>query len=516
MREDLWMMKMNMDERLGYSTLLTHGNNAQDISSVPTFDANELHLGPLLGVGGFCAVSEIQAIKLKKGNVMTDSNNAPYGKNHPSRTESVATSQTTFPCSDIEDTDESNEPPSASEITQSSRVEMSLFAIRKGDARYAIKKIKDEIYDFARAIDDNDDEKFSSAFARMEARKKRDKFMSATLDLAVEAQYLAALSHPNLIKMRGVASCDPFSGNYFLILDRLYGTLDDKIQEWKNRIKSSGIGCIGKNKEDIKDIWLERLNASYGLAAALKHLHSHKIVYRDLKPENSGFDVRGDIKLFDLGLATELYPHLEVEEGLYQLTGHTGSLRYMAPEVRWSELYNLRADVYSYGLVFWQICALKRPFENYTREKVDRKVLKEGIRPKSQRSWFRRTAWYDMMQQLWAHDQADRPEFTTVCEWLASEIDIVSGDDIDGESTMKRLETRRSLNSIYARTASSSGRSSGGTGGMWRSLIRSKSSTERNSASSRSSRGFGLGLMGSSFFKSSAASIKPSAKAGGD
>ena len=271
MKDELRRVRVNIDERLGYSALLTHDAN-QDISSVPMFDPNELHLGPLLGEGGFCAVSEIKAIKLKKGNTMThDINNASLMSNkmRPSGFETIMTS----PCSDL-DINNSDEPPSEYEVAQSSRVEMSLFALRNGEARYAIKRIKDDVADFE--FGNNDKELFSSAFERMKHAQKRDLFISATLDLAVEARYLAALSHPNLIKMRGVASCDPFSGNYFLVLDRLYGTLDDKISEWKTRIKSSGFGCIGKNKEGIKDIWLERLNASYGLAAALKHLHSHK------------------------------------------------------------------------------------------------------------------------------------------------------------------------------------------------------------------------------------------------
>lgn len=57
------------------------------------------------------------------------------------------------------------------------------------------------------------------------------------------------------------------------------------------------------------------------------------IIYRDLKPENIGFDIRGDCKLFDFGLARELRPNLKNTDGLYALTGLTGSRRYMAPEV---------------------------------------------------------------------------------------------------------------------------------------------------------------------------------------
>jgi serine/threonine protein kinase len=56
------------------------------------------------------------------------------------------------------------------------------------------------------------------------------------------------------------------------------------------------------------------------------------IIYRDLKPDNVGFDVRGDVKIFDFGLAKELDLSKKLDDGTYNLTADTGSLRYMAPE----------------------------------------------------------------------------------------------------------------------------------------------------------------------------------------
>jgi serine/threonine protein kinase len=55
------------------------------------------------------------------------------------------------------------------------------------------------------------------------------------------------------------------------------------------------------------------------------------IVYRDLKPDNVGFDVRGDVKIFDFGLSRQL-PSEKLKDGTYNMTGDTGSPRYMAPE----------------------------------------------------------------------------------------------------------------------------------------------------------------------------------------
>jgi len=65
---------------------------------------------------------------------------------------------------------------------------------------------------------------------------------------------------------------------------------------------------------------IERLVCAIDLSSALKFLHSISIVYRDLKPENIGFDIRGDVKLFDFGLAAELKEKDRTENGLCKFT----------------------------------------------------------------------------------------------------------------------------------------------------------------------------------------------------
>ena len=131
-------------------------------------------------------------------------------------------------------------------------------------------------------------------------------FYCGSLDLVLEAKILSGLSHTNIIQLHGV-SCDDDSlkscyldgRQYCLYLDRVYGTVDERFAEWR---KSYGTPHLKKQglKHRLETIALP-------IAQAMEYLHSCNIIYRDLKPANMGFDVDGRVKLFDFGLARELF-----------------------------------------------------------------------------------------------------------------------------------------------------------------------------------------------------------------
>jgi serine/threonine protein kinase len=129
-----------------------------------------------------------------------------------------------------------------------------------------------------------------------------------------------------------------------------------------------------------------------------------------------GFDDEGVLKLFDFGLAKELHESSKDEDGLYHMTGFTGAIRYMAPEVGLYQPYNLSADVYSWSMLFWYLLALQPPMGLYTPGMFLDRVFQRGHRPAMKESWP--DDWTDLMRACWDVDIHARPLFPEIRQSL--------------------------------------------------------------------------------------------------
>jgi len=239
---------------------------------------------------------------------------------------------------------------------------------------------------------------------RPQIRSDEEQFRIGAEDLVHETAILANLSHPNIIKLYGRASgslTDAFRTNdgYFILLDKLECTLLDRIDTWLKKPDSISGPSVNP----------EQLNVAHSIANAMSYLHSKKIIFRDLKPENVGFDSNGMLKLFDFGFAILC---------LDEVFEKVGTPRYMAPENALETGYSLPADVYSFGILMWEICALNKPFTSIkTAEEFETLVCIEGKRPTVSPRWPQPIK--KLMKDCWSSDPAARPLMSDVVATLS-------------------------------------------------------------------------------------------------
>ena len=94
----------------------------------------------------------------------------------------------------------------------------------------------------------------------------------------------------------------------------------------------------------------------------------------------------GEIKIMDFGLATVIDNSSPISNKVYVMSGETGSLRYMAPEVAQCKPYNHKVDVYSFGILLWELLTFKRPYYNL-ESNFYKQVIINGARPNIDSSW---------------------------------------------------------------------------------------------------------------------------------
>ena len=157
------------------------------------------------------------------------------------------------------------------------------------------------------------------------------------------------------------------------------------------------------------------------LAGALAYLHDLNIIYRDIKPENVGFDSHGNVKLFDFGLTKEVHEEDVCANGTYKLTPNTGSIRYMAPENGNKWPYNFLADSYSFGIMLWEVISLERPFANYSPKEIRDMAMRWGERPKIREEWPENVV--ELMKSAWDSNFKKRPTMMVIRAKLEEEIE---------------------------------------------------------------------------------------------
>jgi|HubBroStandDraft_4_1064222.scaffolds.fasta_scaffold01108_2 TolB-like protein/Flp pilus assembly protein TadD len=168
--------------------------------------------------------------------------------------------------------------------------------------------------------------------------------LSADLDLQqrflLEARTISALQHPNICTLFDVGSQD---GTDYLVMEYLEG------ESLANRL-TKGPLTSG-----------QALQTAIEVAAALQEAHRHGLVHRDLKPGNIMLTNSG-AKLMDFGLAKLLGPDGNDVPTLKTVTGIVGTAAYMSPEQALGQAVDQRSDLFSFGIVLFEMLTGSHPW----------------------------------------------------------------------------------------------------------------------------------------------------------
>jgi serine/threonine protein kinase len=151
-------------------------------------------------------------------------------------------------------------------------------------------------------------------------------------------------------------------------------------------------------------------------------------VYRDIKPENIGFDMRGDVKVFDFGLCKNLSSNLKSQGYGYRLTGRAGSLPYMAPEVARMDTYDTKCDVFSFAILLWEIMSLSPAFKGLSPTQFMENVVIGHERLAVPKTWPPLTRL--MLPEAWDKDPKNRPDMKRVAILIRGDLNDMTDDDM--------------------------------------------------------------------------------------
>ena len=103
---------------------------------------------------------------------------------------------------------------------------------------------------------------------------------------------------------------------------------------------------------------------------------------------------------------------------VYQMSGSTGTFKYMAPEVALDQPYTEKVDVYSFSLVVWEMITDETAYDSIKSRLVQiQKVAIDGVRPNIYSSWP--IGFQSLLQDSWHVDQFSRPSFETIPSSIA-------------------------------------------------------------------------------------------------
>jgi serine/threonine protein kinase len=157
---------------------------------------------------------------------------------------------------------------------------------------------------------------------------------------------------------------------------------------------------------------VEKVRIALDIADGMSFLHGCRVVHRDLKSGNVLIDHGGRAKIADFGLSKL------IDMSVSHVTGVTGSVGWTAPEVLKEEGYRDSADVYSFGVILWELLMNDLPWKTKTHVQVITAIIKgETLLTSVVKSHFPEII-YDLLTECLQPDRELRPSFIVIKERL--------------------------------------------------------------------------------------------------
>lgn len=165
-----------------------------------------------------------------------------------------------------------------------------------------------------------------------------------------EAQSATSLAHPNIVNIFDVGEEESI---YYIVMEYVKG------QTLKQYIQSNSPVPVEKALDILQQ-----------LTSAISHAHQNHIVHRDIKPHNILVDIHGNVKITDFGIAMALSA-----TSITQTNSVLGSVHYLSPEQARGGMANKKSDIYSLGIVMFELLTGRLPFSGESAVSIALKHL---------------------------------------------------------------------------------------------------------------------------------------------
>ena len=209
-----------------------------------------------------------------------------------------------------------------------------------------------------------------------------------------EAKAAAALNHPHICTIHNV---DEHDANQFIVMEYIDGvTLRQRSEVRDQRSEVSQLGTWNLKLETVIDYAIQ-------IAEALSEAHDKDIVHRDIKPENIMVDSKNRIKVMDFGLAK-----LKGTGNLTKAGSTVGTMAYMSPEQVQGNEVDHRSDIFSFGVVLYEMLAGVTPFRGDHEAAMMYSIVNEEATPLSEYLPDAHSDLYHILDRLLEKDPEER------------------------------------------------------------------------------------------------------------